>query len=92
MSFQPPSRGGGVAGVSSSRMLGEVRVTVTVILGSASDVRMMEQSSMELFTSYFSGVTSCQSTKSNQQLAHRKEVCDAMQSGLCVSANTTDGG
>jgi hypothetical protein len=58
MSFQPPSRGGGVVGVSSSsRMLGEVRVTVTVILGSASDVRMMEQFSMEPFTSYFSGVT-----------------------------------
>lgn len=57
MGFQPPSR------PLSSRMTGDVSVIVTCILGSAQAVRTMAASSMDPFTSYFSGVTTWKAHK-----------------------------
>lgn len=53
MAFQPPSL------MFSSRIIGDVRVIVTCILGSTHEFKIIAASDTAHFMSYFSGLITC---------------------------------
>lgn len=59
MAFQPPSL------MFSSRIIGDVRVIVTCILGSTHEFKMIAASDTAHFMSYFSGLITCDEEYNN---------------------------